>query len=235
MKLYILRWNPNMSMAYESHLEYFNQLKEDSVETNWSIHDFEELEEGDIFIFNLVGCGADDGIAGFGTFTSEPYTAPNWKRQDKTNLFYADMKMECLIDRKKTSLFCAAEMESQFPEIDWHSGHAGVLAPEEITEKLILYMMQKLIYIEEPTDTISFFRPFGGSEFNSIFARYINGCCPKTKAKIIESNKLYGKYINEGDTVPLDLIEISDDVFKNVKIDKESSLEDILKLFVPSV
>lgn len=56
MKGYILRWNPNISSwTYDRHIELMKELEEDSVEMNWSIYDFEDLEEGDFFILQQVG------------------------------------------------------------------------------------------------------------------------------------------------------------------------------------
>lgn len=38
-----------------------------------------------------------------GTFTSEPYTEASWKKKDGTNLFYADMEVNLLINRDDRS------------------------------------------------------------------------------------------------------------------------------------
>ena len=56
MKLYILRWNPNISSwTYDQH-EYMlqNILENDFGGMNWSIYDFEDLEEGDYWILQQV-------------------------------------------------------------------------------------------------------------------------------------------------------------------------------------
>ncbi len=216
MKLYILRWNPTFSsMTYEAHLKGMKMLRKSPISSNWSIHDHENLEAGDIYIFNLVGGGDEDGIAGIGKFTSEPYTAPSWRKKDGTNLFYADMQMSFLIDRKKTDLFSAAEMEKVFPEINWHSGHAGVTAPEKIQEDLIVYIMKRLLPLKKPTSEISFFAGFGEDYQVEIFANAINGCCPNLKQKIIERNiaegKLQYKFFKKGDAIDKSLLEIVTD------------------------
>lgn len=233
MKMYILRWNPNFSMKYSAHLDGMKLLKEQEIGSNWSIYDYEDLEEGDIFIFNQVGCGEEDGIAGFGTFTSEPYASENWKEKDGTNRFYADFNMECMLDRRDGNVFSAAEMEKEFPQIDWHKGHAGVLVPEEIQESLILYLMQKTMWMNKPTDKISFHPAYGDKDLSQIFARYINGCCPLFKEKVISTSKLEYVNFSEGEVIDKSLIEIAEDRFRTVELKIDSTLEEYAGYFIP--
>lgn len=237
MKLYILRWNPTFSVKYEEHLKGMKLLKKSPVSSNWSIHDYENLEEGDIYIYNMVGCGEHDGIAGIGKFTSEPYTAPSWRKKDGTNLFYADMQMSFLIDRKKTNLFSASEMEKVFLEIDWHSGHAGVLAPEEIQEDLIVYIMKRLLPLKKPTSAISFYSGFGERCDFGVFANAINGCCPALKQKIIErtiaDGKLQYRLFKKGDAIDKSLLEIAIDCYRSdVALSNPCTDEELEKFFL---
>jgi hypothetical protein len=44
-------------MKYESHLEGMRMLKNNPITNDWSIYEYEELKEGDFFIFNMVGMG----------------------------------------------------------------------------------------------------------------------------------------------------------------------------------
>lgn len=233
MKMYILRWNPNFSMKYEAHIDGMKMLKEQQIGSNWSIYDHEELEEGDIFIFNQVGCGDEDGIAGFGTFTSEPYASGNWKEKDGTNRFYADFNMECMLDRRGGNVFSAVEMEKEFPQIDWHKGHAGVLVPEEIQESLILYLMQKTMWLNKPTEKISFYPAFGGHDLAQVFARYINECCPIFKQKIIQTSTLELVNFKEGEEIDKSLIEIATDHFHGIEIKENSTLDEYAGYFIP--
>jgi len=233
MKMYVLRWNPNFSMKYEAHLDGMKLIKEEEISSNWSIYDHEDLEEGDIFIFNQVGCGDEDGIAGFGTFTSEPYASGNWKENDNTNRFYAEFNMECMLDRRGGNIFSAAEMEKEFPQIDWHKGHAGVLVPEEIQESLILYLMQKTMWMDKPTEKISFYQAFGGNDLAQIFARYINGCCPAFKNQIIKTSKLELVNFREDEEIDKSLIEIAEDHFHAIQLKENSTLEEYAEYFIP--
>ncbi len=233
MKLYVLRWNPKFSMKYEYHLEGMKMLKKNTISSNWSIHDHEDLEEGDAFIFNQVGTGENDGIAGFGVFTSDCYADENWKEKDGTNRFYADYIMYCMVNRLESSILSAAQLEKAIPEIDWHKGHAGVLVPEETAEKVVLQLMQKTLYLQKPDAAVSFTASRRKYPLAPAFARFINGLCPLFKEKIISSNKLTYKNFKEGEPLDPMLIDISSAEFNRAALTPESSLDDIARLFVP--
>jgi hypothetical protein len=233
MKMYVLRWNPNFSMKYEEHVKGMDMLRKNPVHASWSIYDHEDLEEGDIFIFNQVGSGEEDGIAGFGTFTCEPYTEANWKQKDGTNRFYAEFLMELMLDRRGGNIFSAAEMEKVLPEIDWHKGHAGVLVEDAVAEKVILHLMQKTLYMSKPTEKIAFTAVRKAHPLAPLFARYINGLCPSFREKIISLNKLTYKDFEPGEDVDPMLIEISTKKFNGVSLTEKSTLDEIAKLFVP--
>ena len=233
MKLYFLRWNPKISMKYEYHLDGMKMLKKNTVSSDWSIYDHEDLEEGDAFIFNQVGTGDNDGIAGFGVFTSDCYAEANWKEKDGTNRFYADFIMYCMLNRLKTSILSAAELEQAIPEIDWHKGHSGVLVPEKTAEKVVLQLMQKTLYLSKPDDAISFTASRRKYPLAPAFARFINGLCPAFKEKIISSSKLTYKNFKEGETVDPMLIDISSAKFNKASLTEGSSLDDIARLFIP--
>lgn len=241
MKLYILRWNPKFSMKYEYFNSMMDYLKTDPIDDfDWTIYDYEDLEEGDMFILAQVGTGEKDGIAGFGLFNSEAYSAENWKTKDGTNRFYADMSLHCLIShnfteehKDYTPLFSAKELEENFPNVNWHSGHAGVLIPEDTVEPLVLYLMKNTLPLEKPTENISFTESDVENPLRSFFAKYINGLCPNFKQKIIECGKLQYKNFKEGEVVDKSLIEISTKRFNEVKLTKDSPVEDFAKFFVP--
>ena len=233
MKLYILRWNPTFSMQYQNFESMMEFLKNDSIDDfEWSIYDHEELEAGDMFILAQVGTGEEDGIAGFGIFNSEPYTAANWRDEDGTNRFYAEMTLHCLIDRRKNPLFCAKELEEKFPAVDWHGGHSGVLIPEDTVEPLILHLMKNLLPLKSCQEKISFTEEKNENPLRSFFAQYINDLCPNFKKKIIDCGKFIYRNFKEGETLDKDMIEISTEKFNKVKLTKDSSEEDFVKFFV---
>ncbi len=234
MKLYILRWNPSFSMKYEYFESMMEYLHNDPIDDfDWTIYDYEDLEAGDMFILAQVGTGKEDGISGFGLFTTEPYTAPNWRNKDGTNRFYADMSIHCLVDRRNNPLFCADELEKKFPNVDWHKGHSGVLIPEDIQEELVLYLMKNLLPLKVCDEKIAFTEDNNANSLRTFFAKYINGLCPEFKQKIIDSGKLQYENFKKGETVDKTMIEVSERKFNKIKLTKYSSEEDFIKFFVP--
>lgn len=244
--------------------EYFNSMMkylhtEEIDDFDWSIYDHEDLEAGDMFILAQVGTGEHDGIAGFGIFNTEPYADKNWKEEDGTNRFYAQMNVHCLIsheeitgkrnasqkkkgpkpgdlllnDESEIEPFSAATLGKLFPNVDWHKGHAGVLIPEDTVEPLILHLMKYTLPLKLSTARIAFTEADNAYPLRSFFAEYINGLCPEFKKRIIESNKL--EYVNfkEGESVDTSLIEVSTKKFNAIKLSSESSEEDFVKFFVP--
>jgi len=186
-----------------------------------------------MFILAQVGTGENDGIAGFGVFNTEPYADQNWKNKDGTNRFYAKMSIHFLIDRRKTDMLSASEMEALFPEVNWHKGHSGVLVPSEITEKLVLHLMKKTLYMRKPIEEVSFNILRMTYSMAPFFATYINGLCPVFKDKIVKFNKLSYMNFKEGEPVDPTLIEVSTNKFNVAKLTEASTEDDFVKLFVP--
>lgn len=240
MKGYILRWNPNISSwTYDRHEGLMKALNNgEEITMNWSIYDFEDLEEGDFFIVQQVGTESD-GIVMVGTFCSEPYTETSWKKKDGTNLFYADMNIDLMIDRNKLKvipepgdkpLFSAEELEVQFPEIEWHKGHSGVLIPEDLLEPLILEICRRLFACKDSSEAVAF---TDADWLWESACRYINDFCPAMRKQISNESKdrmIYENY-EEGETVDEDLLDI---IFDAEKLSKEDvDLTDFPKFLVP--
>lgn len=234
MKLYILRWNPDISSwTYDRH-EYLlkNILDNDFDGMNWSIYDFENLEEGDYWILQQVGTD-NDGIAGFGTFTGDPYTSASWKRKDGTNLFYADLYFDCIIDRRKTDFLSAAELEKDFPEIEWHKGHSGVLIEDAaVVEKLILTIVKKVCPIRKPNTLIAYEQEEENQMIENL-GDYIRDLCPVFKKRVIESNKLTYRDFKEGEVVEEDFIDFEFDEKLAESLSENVSDEDLIRVLKP--
>lgn len=218
MKGYILRWNPTISSwTYDRHKNLMKDFEdEETVGMNWSIYDFENLEEGDFFILQQVGTEAD-GIAMVGTFSSDPYTEASWKKKDGTNLFYADMNVDFMINRKSIlpeegkknmSVLSADSLSEIFPEIDWHKGHSGVLIPEDKLEPLVLEICSWIFRWNTPNDTISF---YSKKDLWQKACDYINAFCPEMRKRIITESAdrmIYENY-SKGETIDEDLLDIT--------------------------
>ena len=237
MKLYILRWNPSISVPYDKMMYETRQVRQGAVEDfNWSVYDFEELEEGDAFLLCQVSSGEQDGIVALGTFISDPYTSGNWKRKDGTNLFYADMNIDFMLDRRKESVLNAADLEKVVPELDWHGGHSGVLVEEVVAEKLIIYLTSVALPLstKAPTLTFAFNSLLDGKyHLTTPLARYLNGLCPKFKQAVIQSHNLSYENFKEGETIDTSLIEIGSDRHNDIELSSPSSVEELIKFFVP--
>ncbi len=234
MKLYILRWNPDISSwTYDRH-EYLlqNILDNDFDGMNWSIYDFENLEEGDYWILQQVGTDKD-GIAGFGTFVSEPYTSASWRKKDGTNLFYADLYFDCIIDRRKTDFLSAAELEKIVPEIEWHKGHSGVLIEDAaVVEKLILAIVKKVCPIRK-TNTLLAYEQEEENQMIEDLGNYIRDLCPVLKKRVIDSKKLTYRDFKEGEVVEEDFIDFEFDEKLAESLSENVSDEDLIKVLNP--
>lgn len=133
---FILRWNPAISSyKKEHHKAICKNIVSGDYFSDWSIQDWEKLKIGDAFILCQVGT-EKDGIAAIGKFISKAYEEEN-RCGDGTKAHYADEYLFCNIDRDIETLLSAEKLEGQFPEIDWHSGHSGILLDSKTADALI--------------------------------------------------------------------------------------------------
>lgn len=249
MKGYILRWNPKISSWTEDRHENLMEELEyrECAEMNWSIYDWENLEEGDFFILQQVGTDSD-GIAMIGTFSSTPYGDESWKRKDGTNLFYANMDVDLMISRRlrakkeqdikvlneenKDKYILPAEMlEQKFPNILWHKGHSGVLIPQETLEPLVLELCLNMLQLQKPTENIAF------HDRNTLWEKcchYINEFCPEMRKRIIRERResmIYEIY-SKGESVDESVMDITSDKEK-MKNGSPKTIDDIVEYLVP--
>ena len=136
MNTFILRWNPAVSSyKMKHHKAICKNIESGNYFSDWSIHDWEKLEIGDAFILCQVGT-KKDGIAAIGKFISKAYEKRK-RRGDKTKAHYADEHLFYNIDRDKETLLSAENLEKEFPDIDWHGGHSGILLDTKTANALI--------------------------------------------------------------------------------------------------
>lgn len=146
MKLYILRWNPNISSyKTENHLEIIEHIKNKEIpdDFNWSIREYENLQKDDMFILQQVGTD-NDGIAMIGKFKNACYEKESW-REDGSKLYYADMWIMDAFDCDNENPLPAKRYEQMFPEIKWHEGHSGIVVEEDLDDKLVTEIEKDLI------------------------------------------------------------------------------------------
>lgn len=146
MRLYILRWNPDIS-SYKTkeHLELITHIKNNELpaDFNWSIREYENLAKDDMFILQQVGT-ENDGIAMIGKFQDACYKDDNWNK-DSTKIYYANMWIMDAFDCDSKNPLPAKRYEKLFPEINWHSGESGVEVEENLDDKLINQIEEDLI------------------------------------------------------------------------------------------
>ena len=133
-RTYLMRWNPGISSFK---LKDYKQATTECPEgfmLDWSIYDWEDAQEGDIYYMVRVG---DDnaGIVFRGEFQSAPYTGGDWAGKGKQR-YYVDMSCEDCAPADGKPWLTVAELQEAIPEIEWGRGHSGELITEEVTLKL---------------------------------------------------------------------------------------------------
>lgn len=134
-KTYLLRWNPAISSFTEDDYEEFvTNAQDDAFELNWSVYEWEDAAIGDRFYMMRVG----DEKAGFvfrGHFISTPYTADDWAGSNRQRHYVDLLCVEPVTPKTKPDL-SLEKLKAALPEINWASGHSGILLPKEVAEKL---------------------------------------------------------------------------------------------------
>ena len=144
MKTFILMWNPAIS-SYT-----WQRFKEDQEEIcnddwyegvgNWSVWDYNEVEEDDRFFMVKVGEGKT-GIVMAGYFCSGPYEDEDWSGKGRPTR-YADLTIQAQIDPDLADIITTEELTKEIPDFDWTGGHSGRLLDETSAEKLELLWLK---------------------------------------------------------------------------------------------
>lgn len=140
---YILRWNPEISSWGKDNYrrDYGNGFYDLAfrlpVGMNWSIYEWENLNEGDEFYFFLTGDDQTAALVGKGHFTSKPYKVENWRGGNGRRIIrYADFLMKSSFHPDDSDILHVADFRDQIPDYDFGHGHAGVLLEPEIANNL---------------------------------------------------------------------------------------------------
>lgn len=131
---------------------------------------------------------------------------------------WPDKKISVIPENEAKPLLSAEEMESKFPEIEWHKGHSGVLISEKTLEPLILEICRHLFACKESSEAIAF------GDINLLWesaCRYINDFCPVMRKRIFCESKDRMIYDNfeKGETLDEDLLDISYEEEKLIRDD----------------
>ena len=139
VRLFVLRWNPGISSfteeRFQEGMRLLNRRGSDALGFDWSIWEHEAVRPGDWWVMLRVGTDAD-GVVGAGVFTSTCYPGLSW-RGDGKQIWYADMAILWFQDPSRSGLLRAEALEPDFPELEWHGGHAGVRVDAALAERLV--------------------------------------------------------------------------------------------------
>lgn len=152
MKVYILRWNPEISYFKKKNYNYIlKMLKKEDCFLDWSVYDWKKVKPGDAVVLCQVGT-ENDGIAILGKFISKPYERNSW-RKDGTRVHYANIHIFTAFDRDIETCLSAKSLESLFSEIDWHGGHSGIVLDTKTGKNLIAEIDKILEESKKTSDT----------------------------------------------------------------------------------
>ena len=135
---YILRWNPNISSFKQEHFDLFRErlaTTGSAGQFDWSVYDWQKVRKDDVFIMQKVGTDSDC-IAMCGKFVAKCFADEDWNPdRNKKKVHYAYLEIDVMFEYDDR--LSAATMEKQFPSIDWHGGHSGVLISSDDGAKIM--------------------------------------------------------------------------------------------------
>ena len=161
---YLMRWNPEISsLTLDRYANGIAKKWENQV-GDWSIWDWKDAHEGDFYFMLREGDGPEAGIVFFGRLMSDPYIDEDWRGTSEPRHY-------CLIGYDEqpspadgAPYLSIAELEKEFPEIDWYKGHSGELLTEEQGRKLT-----SLLYPLLPDDDDDMDDTDDGEDDNDVF------------------------------------------------------------------
>lgn len=136
---FLLKWNPAISSYTMERLD--NDMAEWadgywSDDFDWSIFEWQKAHKGDRFFMVRVGEG-NTGIFAAGRFTSEPFKGEDWSGRGR-EVYYMQMEFEAVFHPERAEIITTAELEREFPHLDWHKDHSGELLEKDVAEHLEL-------------------------------------------------------------------------------------------------
>lgn len=134
---FILRWNPEVSSYKMEHLDsdmeewakgYWNE------DFDWSVHEWQRARKGDRFFMLLVG-GDNTGIFAAGRFATAPTLKKDWANKGR-DVYYTDLDFEAVFHPERSDIVTTKELEREFPDVNWRSGHSGERIDVETADRL---------------------------------------------------------------------------------------------------
>lgn len=127
-----MRWNPSKS---NFNLDEYREASKSvyGFSTNISLYDWEVAHKGDKFYTLRLGDDCE-GIVFWGVFTSEPYTIDECAGDNYSH--YVDVNCFDSIDADEKPILDIDALEEIIPEVNWRSGHNGILLSDYVSRKL---------------------------------------------------------------------------------------------------
>ncbi len=154
MKTFILMWNPAISSytmeRFKSDQNYLCDNGYGEGVGNWSVWEYDKVEDGDRFFMVKVGEGKT-GIVMSGYFFGEAYEDEDWSGKGRQT-FYVDLYIQEQIDPDKAEILTTEFLQEQIPDFDWSGGHSGRLLDEKSAYKLEYLWFKYMQKIYQNTD-----------------------------------------------------------------------------------
>lgn len=140
MATYIFFWNPDISsVTKERYMEEFNH----GAFLDWSIHEWENVKEGDHFY--MVICGTINAIIAKGDIVSDAWESEDWSPKKRKSIYYVELDTWVAVNPFLTdTLLTSDEVNNAIPDFNWYGGHSGRLIDEE-SAKILDTMYEKYI------------------------------------------------------------------------------------------
>lgn len=106
----------------------------ESIDLNWSIWDYKNVNDGDRFYMLRVGEGKT-GIVMSGIIDSMPYKDEDWSGKGR-EVYYADLWCDCMVDTEVAPYVSTEDLMQAMPGFDWAGGHSGRVLDDAMAVKL---------------------------------------------------------------------------------------------------
>lgn len=141
-RVYVLRWNPDISSYKMDTYERDREEYPDGWTSDWSIYDYEQARQGDLYVMMCVGEG-NTGVVFHGDFASDPYQSKDW-RQTGRMIHYVDINCFNATAPDELPILTPDELYLAIPDVDWLHGHSGELLSPENGLKLLNLLRERL-------------------------------------------------------------------------------------------
>lgn len=135
MATVIFKWNPAFSSySMKAFLTDLVNCKNDYMNYDWSVWDYDRINEGDEFYWVKVGLG-QTGIVGHGFITSAPHEGQDWSGKGRRT-FYVDFEPDVVINPDALPLLSCRQLAEAIPDFGWSMGHSGLVLDDNQAERL---------------------------------------------------------------------------------------------------